>query len=600
MDFKVEPLPNQNIVVQPPKQSVFKLIKNKYVILGFGLLVLIVFIIFYLGRGSFSESSVQLKIDGPSEITGGDLITYKITFGNNNQVPLSDVRLNILYPQDSIVVKDGNIVDLTAENFDIGSVGKKETGERELSAYIVGDNGNIKNIKATLTYKAGNLSSVFQKEVSLATTITNLSVPITLVAAPTAISGQSADYLIDYRNQSNQDLENLRFIVKYPQGFSPIKLSPDSSARSSSQLTWDVPQLKQGDGARITIQGILTGSERESKTISVILQKKITTPTGDVYVDFEKSEATSVISTPPLAINMNINDSNDYVAHLGDTLRYKINFQNNNNEDISGLSLSVHLDGNMYDLSTVKSDGFFDSRLNTITWNASNVPALNILQANQSGIVNFEVHLKNSFSGGLGAGDSFVKASAHLETSNVPASLNLDKLSADNELVTRISTAPTFGQKIFVNDPVFGSNGPFPPKVNQKTAFTIYWNIVNPSNDISQTKVTATLAPGVNWENRVRVSGTQVQPSYDSRTNTLTWDLGTLPLGIGVSFPAYEAFYQISITPSVNQVDQQVPLLKNVHFDGVDSFTKEKISRTIPDTGTNNISDNNSGGAVQR
>ncbi len=605
MDFQIEPLPNQGPSPEPqPSKRLFSdlmktFIKTKYIAAGLGAILLIALIFFFMGRGSFNEGDVELRVDGVAEATSGDLVTYKITYENNNDIDLANAKLNILYPADSIVVKDGNIVDLTAENFDIGEIDSKGGDEKELSAYIVGDRGNIRTLKATLTYRAGNLSSTFQKEATLATTITNLAVPITLVATPTIISGQNTGYLIDYRNQSDQDLENLRFIVKFPQGFTPSRFSPQPSAQPTGQAIWDIAKLKQGDGSRITIEGKIAGGEREAKVVSVTLHKKKTTPSGDVYVDFQKSEASSVISTPLLSLGLRLNDSDDYAAHLGDTLRYKLRFQNNNSEDIRGLSLSVKLEGNMYDFATVRSDGFFDGRLNTIFWNASTVPALNILQANQSGTVEFEVRLKSNFSGGLGAGDSLVKASAHMETPNVPTNLDLDKLTADADMITRISTAPTFDQKMFVNDSAFGSSGPFPPKVNQKTALTVRWNLVNPSNDTSQTKVTATLAPGVVWENRVRVNGTSVQPFYDPRLSVVTWDLSTLPAGTGVSFPIYEAFFQISITPSINQVGQSLPLLKNVRFDGIDTFTKEKITRTIFDMTTSNISDSTQGGSVQ-
>lgn len=604
MDFKIEPLQNPNIAEpQPPKRSFFDLlkvfIKTKYIAVGLGLILLIGLIMFFVGRGSFRENGVELKIEAPSEIAGGDLLTYKITYKNNNAVSLSDVKLNILYSPDSVVIKDGNIISSTTENFEIGMMRSKEAGEKELVAYIVGDKGSIKTLKATLTYKAGKISSTFRKEASLATTVTSFAVPITLVATPTIVSGQSTSYLIDYRNQSDRDLENLRFVVKLPQGFMPNRFSPQPLARLTSQAIWDIAKLKQGDGSRITIEGKLTGNEREAKIVSVTLQKKITTPNGDIYVDFEKSEASSVISTPILSLDLRLNDSDDYVAHLADSLHYRLRFQNNNSESISGLSLSVKLEGGMYDFATVKSDGFFDGRLNTIFWNVSTVPALNLLSPNQSETVEFEVRLKGGFSGGLGAKDSFVKVGAHLETPNVPANLDLDRLSADDELVTRISTAPTFDQKILSNDSAFGSSGPFPPKVNQKTVLTTRWSMVNPSNDISQAKITATLAPGVVWENRVRASGTTIQPIYDPRLNSVTWDLGTLPTGTGVNFPIYETFLQISITPSVNQVGQQTLLLKNVRFDGIDSFTKEKISRTIPDATTGNVSDSTQGGTVQ-
>ena len=125
------------------------------------------------------------------------------------------------------------------------------------------------------------------------------------------------------------------------------------------------------------------------------------------------------------------------------------------------------------------------------------------------------------------------------------------------------------------------------------------WNLINPANDVSHAKITATLAPGVKWVNQVRVKGTQITPSYDSRLNSVTWDLGNLPAGTGVGFDPYELSFQISITPSVNQVNQQPALIKNVRFEGVDTFTQEKITRTIFDTTTSNVNDSNAGGTVQ-
>lgn len=578
--------------------SFFSLHK-KALVAGGVVLILVIALALILRGGQFSEGAVDFKIEGPTESSSGDLVSYKVTYKNKSSTRLSDVKLNFFYPTDSIVFRDNNIINTTNEAFDVGELGGGASGEKELPAYIVGDKGNIKIARANLTFKAGKINAVFKKESSLATTITNLAVPITLVASPTVVNGQSLSYLVDYRNQSSDDFKDLRFKVRYPQGFRVQRYVPAPTGRETSQDFWDVPILKKDGGSRITIQGSLTGVEKENKTISVVLQKKISTAGGDKYIDFEKVEASSVIATPLLSLQLVLNDSSDYVAHLGDPLRYRVTFKNNSTSDISGLSLSVHLDGNMFDFSTVNSAGFFDGRANTIFWNGSISPELNNLRPNQNGSVNFEVRLKNAFSGALGSRESFVKASAHLETPNVPANLELDKLTGDNELVTRISSSPTFSQKILLNNPAFGYSGPFPPKVNQKTTFAVDWLLVNPSNNISPAKVTAVLAPGVVWEGNARTSGSQAQPVYDSRLKTVTWDLGMLPSGVGVSSAKYEAIFQISITPSVNQVNQPVTLLKNVRFDGVDVFTQEKISRTILDASTNNINDTSQAGLVQ-
>jgi len=111
--------------------------------------------------------------------------------------------------------------------------------------------------------------------------------------------------------------------------------------------------------------------------------------------------------------------------------------------------------------------------------------------------------------------------------------------------------------------------------------------------------VTAILAPGVTWENQIRTNSGQPAVVYNSKTNAVTWDLGTLPTGAGINSPKYEGWFQISITPSVNQVGQPVQLLKSVRFDGADAYTTEKIARMIPDLSTMSVGDSNENGTVQ-
>lgn len=606
MDFKIEPLQNQSSTQpQPqsePKRSVFNLLKDKmnirYIAVGLGLILLVAIIFFLMGRGSFSESRVELKIEGPAEISSGDLIEYKISYKNDNKISLGEVKLVFFYPPDSVVVKNGAPTVTTNEVFELGKVDSNGSGEKILPTYTIGDRGNIKNARAVLTYRPKSVSSVLEKTANLNITITNLAVPATLVAPPTVINGQNTGYLVDYRNQSNQDLTNLRFRMRYPDGFKANRYSPQPTSREGGQDIWDVKLLKQDEGSRITIEGTLNGRERESKTAVVVLQREITTEAGKFYLDFQKSEASSVIATPLLSVDTSVNGSRGYTAHLSDTFRYRINFSNNTNFEIGNLSLSAKLDGAMYDFASVRTEGFFDSRLNTTFWNGSTVPELNNLRPNQSGFVEFEVRLKSNFSGAPGARESFVKINVHLETPNVPAEIALDKLTADDDLVTRISSAPTLSQSIRINDPEWGASGPYSPRVDQKTIFTINWKLVNPASDISLAKITVTLAPGVLWESRTRVNGSQPQPAYNSQQKTVTWDFANLPGGVGVSFPAYETFFQISIIPSVNQAGGPVDLLRNVRFEGTDIFTKEKIARTVQDVNTGGVVDSGLGGSV--
>jgi uncharacterized repeat protein (TIGR01451 family) len=598
MDFQITPIENPNVITETPIRRSFWA-KHKYkIIIGlFVILVALGFYLYFSRRSPFNESQVTFTIDAPGEITSGQLITYKVNYANNTKIGLIGAKIDFVFPPNAIAVKDGEISTDTMDSADIGDVAAGAEGEKDFSAYVVGDKGNILTARATLSYQAQNFSSTFQTDASAPSTITTLAIPLTLVAPPSIISGQSVTYLLDYRNQSSQDFSDLQFVLKYPDGF---KLSSASPQPTSGQDTWDLATLKQNDGARITIQGTLNGNPGDTKDISLILQKKITMPSGDTYVNFEETDATSLISSPFIGVSLKLNDTANYTAHLGDSLNYTIDFSNNSNDDITGLVLTAKLDGQMFDLTSVNSPAFFDSRTNTLTWDQSLIPALALLKSGQHGQASFKVNVKKSFTdNGSSIASSIIKVSAHLETPNVPSDLNTDTLATDDQLTTRISSEPVFDQNITINDSQFGSSGPFPPVVDSTTKFTVDWSLVNPSNDVSPAKVTATLAPGVKWENQVRSANGQPLPVYNSKTNTLTWDLGTLPDGAGVTTLKFEAFFRISITPSVNQVGQSPTLLKGVRFDGTDTDTKEKISQTITDALTTDVSDSTSGGTVQ-
>lgn len=567
------------------------------------LVVVAVVLFFFFGRSSFNNSNVTLNVDGKTEISAGDLTTFKVSYFNKNKEPLFGAKLTFFYPDAAIPAKDKSVPVNDREIIDLGTINAKSGGDKEFQAYIIGDKGNLKIARATLEFNLRNIQSTFKKDAQLSTTITALTIPLTLVAPPTANSGQQITYILDYRNQSSEDKNNLRLKLYYPNDFKPAQFVPQASLGND---TWDITLLKQGDGARISVSGILTGRERETKNITVTLQRKVATPGGDEFVDYEKTDASTVISSPPLGLEIRLNDSQDYTAHLADRLRYVLYVSNNNDANILGLNLSARLDGNMFDLTTVSAKGFFDSRSRTIIWNPSVVSELGDLKPHQTVQIPFEVVLKNNFSGGFGTKDSFVKVTAHSETTNVPAELALDKLAADGSLITRISSSPTFEQRVYKNDEVLGSEGPFPPRVDKKTVFFIHWALVNPANDITPAKITAVLAPGVVWENKVRTNLTdpagivaKAGPVYSQRANSITWDLGTLPNAVGTTFPKYESVFAVSVTPSVNQINKTLPLIMGSSFQGTDNFTREKLVLTTLDVSTATIADVQNFGPVQ-
>ncbi len=567
----------------------------KYLVLLAFVLLIAAISSFWVSGPSFREGDVALKIDGPTQISGGEEVTYKLTYQNNTRSTLHNLSFVLYYPEGSTVFVDGKMEQDRIEDFKVDQLAPGEKGEKEFSAFLIGERGNIKVAKAILSFKAGSLTSSFEKTVTISTTIVSTPISLTLGAPPSVVTGGTVNYILDYRNGSEEDASDLILEFEYPDGFSPQDFTP---APDSGNKTWLVKSLKKGTGGRIAINGKLSGPEGENKVVTATLKRKI----NGEYVDYQKVSAATVISNPVLGVEVSVGDSPDYSASLGDRLNYTIKYKNNSNITFSGMNLVAMLEGDMYDLSTLDTrGGFFDDATKTITWNSSAVSDFANFFPNTNGQIRFFVALKSSYPSSVpgASSDKFVKVTATLSTPNVPTGFEGNLVSVSSNIVTKIGTQPSFNQSVYYNDPNFGSSGPWPMKVGEETSLTIHWLLNNPGNDVENVKVTGKLSSGVEWLNTVKVTDGQQVPTFNPNTGEVIWTLARLPYGTGISTEKYEASFRIKVKPSSIQQGSIINLLENTQFTGTDSFTKQPINISKSNISSNNLTDKPREGAVQ-
>ncbi len=566
----------------------------KYLILlACGLLIVAVSSFWFSGS-SFRDKDVELELEGPTQAASGDEIVYKIKYSNTTRSTLSDLNFVFFYPEGSTVITDDGTSDDQSEEFNIESLAPGESGEKELRVFLIGEKGNIKVAKVVLSFKAGNLRSTFEKIATLSTTIVSTPISLNLSAPPSAVSGQTINYILDYRNNSDEDATDLIFEFDYPDGFTPKEFSPQPKDSNNS---WVVRVLKKGSGGRIALTGTLTGQEGESKIVSVVLKRKV----GEGYVDYQKASATTVISNPVLGVEILVNGVSDYSSSPGDRLSYTVKYSNNSNMNLSGMNMAVKLDGDMYDFSTLDTrGGFFDDSTKTITWNSTTVANFANFEPNKKDQLQFSVALKSFFtSSNPGAtSDKFVKVSAKFSTPNVPTGFSGDDISVTASLVTKIGTQPNLNQSAYYHDPDFGSSGPFPPRVGEYTYYTIHWQLTNPGNAVDSTKVVGKLPQGVEWGDMSKTASGPV-PTYNPNSGEVTWNVGTLPYGIGVFTAKYEASFRIKIKPAESQRGSILQLMGAVQLTGADSFTKQSIIVNTGGLTSANLVDRPNEGTVQ-
>jgi hypothetical protein len=594
-DFTVNPIPPTPAPAPAPAAPhlMSKKIFKWLILLAIGLAAVSV-LIFFFGSSPFSENGVHLTITGPTQVSVGDEVVYKVDYTNTTKTALNNLHLTFNYPDGSIILKDGQVVNNPThiETVDQATLNPGQTEEKEFHAFLIGEKGNIKTAKVALSFEAGNLKSQFEQNAEAATTITDVPVGLTLSASPNAVSGNSVTYVLDYRNQSQDQISGLRATFTYPEGFVPRSTAPAPAQGS----TWTIKTLRPGEGGRITVTGTLSGKEGESKNVVVALQRSI----NGSYVDYERTNAATVISSPLMDVSLAVNGSPTYVSHLGDTLDYTVTYKNTSSYTLSGVGLSVRLDGIMYDLSSVnaRNSGFFDSGARTVNWNSGAISDFDNLRPNQSGSVTFSVKLKPAFSG-TGAGSFFVHATALLATQNVPDGIDATEIDAQDDIVTNITSQPVFDELLYYNDAAFGSTGPVPPRVGQETVYTVHWRITNPGNQLTGARIVGTLPQGVTWKNVIGVGANQPQPTYNKNSGQVIWNLGTVPQGVGISSDKYELSFQVSVKPSSNQSGSSITLVQNATLSATDGVTQQAIVVPKSDVTTSNTVDQPGQGTVQ-
>lgn len=554
--------------------------------------LLIIIIIFILlagaaiiwGRHSFSRAEVQIDIEVPEDIASGEEVVLTIKYKNNNRVNLYDVYLIIDYPLGTFSPEGKEIYQ---EQKNLGTILRKSQGEESFKVRFVGEKGDVKNLTAKLDYRPQNINSRFENGSSLRIEINSVLIGINIEGSEKTIAGQEVKYLIEYENETEEDILSLKIELTYSDDFEFKSANPNPESVEGNNV-WGVDLLRPGEKEAIELKGVLKGGEGESK----ILKAAIGRIENDSFLQYSQSEFVTQIAPSPIILLLGIEGvEEECKINPGQRLNYKIEFRNNTDVVLRELILRANFEDNIFDFKKLELGGigFFDSRENIITWSGAEVSALNLLEPNQLGQVRFSVQIKESLPIFSFNDKNFqARILAEIETLSVPAKFSIPELKVERELVCKINSQLDLKAKVYYYEPEPGiiNIGPIPPRVNQLTTYTVHWQITNTSNDLKNIKVWATLPQGINWQNYYinKVSGSNI--NYNERTKEVIWEISELPAGTGVVLPVYELIFQIGLRPSINQVGQIPTLIKESSIEGKDSFTEVTLKDFSPEIDT--------------
>ncbi len=519
----------------------------------------------YLNRNTYSKEILKIEVLGPERTKVGEEIEYIVKYRNNGNVRLEDPKLVFEYPQYAEIPENREKrVELSSK--EIGDAiypGEEKTFR--FKTRLFGKKGEDRTAKASLTYSPKNLNSSYKSVSSLTTIIEEVPLSFEFDLPSKVESAQEFTFQINYFSNIDYPISDLAVKVEYPDDFEFISAEPTGIEKT----TWNIGLLNKAEGGRIEIIGNLRGDVGDRK----IMNAKLGIWREDDFVHLKEITKGIELIEPSLYITQQINGNPKYVASPGDMLHYELFFKNIGDDPLTKAFLIFKMQGDAYDLSTLKSDkGDFGEGDNSIIFDWRKVSKLQFLEAKKEGMVEFWIELKDDW-GMEGENDKNPILTNQIYLSQVEKEFEI-KVNTKAELVqSAYSEKPE--DSIIDDEEIFENSGPHPLEEGESSTYTVVWELKNYYNDLENTIIKATLPEDVEMTGNIYPEEDGL--TYDSDSRELVWDAEKVEAGTGFTEDSRKIAFQLEITPETEK--SEYTLIEKGEIKGSDQFTEKDIEQ---------------------
>jgi uncharacterized repeat protein (TIGR01451 family) len=566
----------------PERPSFFDRHRLLFFTLGILLLIALVGIVYNLVLPP-ATPNIAITFSAPSSVMVGQPFPLTVTVSNESKSVLQDVNLNISLPEGLSFVGEDPAQRTLAES--VGTLSSQTINPpQEVQVIATANPGTTQNIGAQLTYQtAATAATQFQNTANASLAISAQSALSLSYNAPSSIfSGQDFDIAVNYQNNTTSTLQGVQLTMQYPPAYHFVSSSSTSPTGAASNI-WSLGTLPANATGTLVITGNIVGPAQAQYQLTGIIGASFS---GQNY-SAASTPVSFAVTPSPLSLSIALNNSPTYVAGEGDTLSYVLTYKNNSNVTFQSVNISASLLGRMYDFPSLKTNGSFNSQSDVITWYAANTSALASLAPGQSGTVDFTINTLASFPiQRINDKNYLLSVTAKAQSPTVPPNTAGANTTSITALTTKVGGDIELSSNGYINEttPGITNTGPYPPKVDQPTKYTIHWDIVNYSTDAENVTVSAYLQSGSTFTGIATSTGlaSTSLPVYDPGTGEVTWTIPFIPATTGVISPPVQAIFQITNTPAVNQVGQAIKLLGPATLTATDAYTNSTVTQTAP------------------
>jgi len=541
----------------------------------------------YFGGDTVSINRIDIKMQGPTTIAGGDTLPLSLAIVNRNPAELQNVSLEVDFPPGTRSASD---VSQPYTNYvkQIGTLASGGTAMESVKAVLFGSVGQNLTIPVIITFGIAGSSATFVKKTSYVVSVasTPLSVSVDTLAETT--SGAPLTLTLTVRANANVPLDNVVLAGALPFGFSVTNSSVPMTGTSFLFGT-----MAPGASKTITLTGVLTGQDQAQSTFHFTVGTASSPGDSTIAIPYMTQDALVTIAAPFISTVLAVNGDNSGSATLAPnaTQSVTVSYTNTLSTTVSNPVVTIALSGTAVDYNSVQTtNGFYDSSAHTITFSNATDPSLGSLAPGATAVGSFSFNTVPASASVLSPVVTFTTSvsGTRVGQSNVP-----EQVTASAAETLKVTTAVASSQSVLYTTGPFANTGPVPPVVGQPTTYTIRLSAQDAGAPIAGGTMTLSLPVYVTYLNKTSGSGSL---SYDNASRTVTWDAGDIPQGTTAV-----AYFQVSVLPSTTQKGTAPALTSGGTFSGYDRFAGVQVSASAepPTTAMNDGMPANQGGAVQ-
>ena len=552
---------------------------------GFFVLALLVAGFIFLGGNNLvSSKNVDIKVTGPISVGGGQENSFDISIVNENNTDLQGASLLIEYPTGSRSPNDLS-KDLTRERFALETIKSGQSFNQNIKVLFFGEKETIKEVKLSLEYRVSNSSALFYKEKVFEVSISSAPVIVTPIYPKEVNSNQDISFVIEVASNSKDNIRDFLVNVEYPFGFIFQSASPNASFGNN---IWRFSNLASGDKKTITLRGTVVGQDNEERVFRVNVGTASVDDERQIEVPLSSLTESIMVKKPFIGLSMLLDSKEEDVvaAEGGRDMRGEILLTNNLPSRLFNTTVSVSFKGGAYNKAGVvaESGGFFQSIDDRIVWDKRGVPVFADMAPGETERLSFRVSPLAYSQLGAGAKPE-VEMTVVSEGERVLESGSVEKVRSTETKKIVLSTNLSLQARVVRSSGSFENSGPVPPRVDQKTTYTIIWTVSNSVNQVSNVEVRTTLPQYVKWTGFSNPKNESFL--FNPSSSELVWNAGSILPGLGGTSSQKSVSFQVELLPSLSQLGQTPQLIGQSRLSATDKVTGMKIESSVLPVTTN-------------